>query len=276
MSWKNLKEEKKGLEEIEKHVESLKTEKTVDVETEKRIPKPSKPKKYYVNLTNVFSTVSIMSFLLLFLLFYLYHSLPIFTIIAILLGMVLFLPIGFLLGWVLLDTYMRCKILRFISKKNYGIVHIVSRGKRIITKIKDFDGSFIWIQDGIWYIDPEAVYVLDKEPVKHPINPDHINYISGVPVLYIDLDTAQPLSFYKITTPHSPKSLGGALKGWASVQKKKAIIGQKRQTQLIYLILLVAIAIAIFLSYQNYVFLQNKILPLLESLKSQSNVVIPP
>ena len=43
--------------------------------------------------------------------------------IILLIGSLMFLPIGFIVGWLILDPVMRCKIARKITRKNFGLIY---------------------------------------------------------------------------------------------------------------------------------------------------------
>lgn len=214
---------------------------------EAKANKGKKKTRYVYDVTGIISGLFLA--VVLFLLFetYIFWGDPAFYIIVLIVGMCSWLVIGIPIGAFIVDTYLRCKVLRFFIKKNFGIIHIVSKGHRIITLIKDLDESIIMKGEAIWGISQGYVFNLNKKDVKHPITDDLIHYISNIPVIYLDYETMKPLSFHSETTTISPKQLGSSLVGWAMVQKKKAI---RRQKAINYMYIIIASLVVV-----NMVFL---------------------
>jgi hypothetical protein len=165
------------------------------------------------------------------------------VVLIILLGSFLFLPFGMIIGWSLLDPYMRCKILRKTTRKNYGIINFVGKGQKIASKIKNFDTALIWKQNETWVITKEHVYQLtkdgDKIVEKAKIDPESIvTLIDTVPVLFVDIDSMQPLSLARDRREGiNPLELGSTLKAWVDNQMGKAMF--LRKTLDIYLIIVI-------------------------------------
>jgi len=139
----------------------------------------------------------IVSFIILLTNYYLFSQNTLTVLAMLLLGSVAFLPIGLVIGWLFLDPYMRAKVYKWIRRKNYGVVNLVGRGKTIISMIKNFDEDVILVGSSMWILEPSRVYRYDKTSESYAINPDNIMYISGVPTIFLDLDTMRPLTFEK-------------------------------------------------------------------------------
>jgi len=249
------KEEEKEIVEFEPLEETKTEEKSEEKpimkqdKKEKPVKKKIRRAKTVYDITGIISSMVIGVFLFLIFETYLYWGDPAFYIIVLLIGMCSWLVIGIPLGAFIVDTYLRCKLLRFINRrKNYGIIHIVSKGHRIITMIKDLNEAIIMKEDAIWGISKGYVYNLNKRNIKYPITDSMIHYISNVPVIYLDYESMKPLSFYAEETTISPKQLGSSLVGWAMVQKKKAI-RQQKHINYMYLIISVLIVLNMILTY---------------------------
>jgi len=274
MGWKDelTKEEKIPVadvkpieEEVDKVIQNRKEEPIVK-ETFEEPPKKIKTKKQikrgkgYYDMTGIVTGLFIAMVLLLLISAYIYMPDPemgtIYFIVVIVVGMVAWMPIGIPIGAILIDTYLRCKLLRIMTKKNYGIIHIVSKGQRIVTMIKDLDESIIMKGEAIWGISKGYIYNINKKNHKLPLLPKHINYMSNVPTLYLDYETMKPLSFHSEKTEISPKQLGSSLVGWAMVQKKKAI-RQQKQVNIMYLIIMILIIVNMALTAQVFMILSG-------------------
>ncbi len=189
-------------------------------------------------------------------------------LIVILLGSMMFLPVGMLVGWALLDPYVRCKILRKASKKNFGIINFVGKGQKIVSKIKNFDNALIWKRNESWVITKEHVYQLSKDGdtivEKAKINPESIvTLIDTVPVLFVDLDSMQPLSLARDRREGiNPLELGSTLKAWVDNQLAKAMFLKKTMDMYLVIIIIVSV-ISVGLSYYN----MNRISDMTDELK---------
>lgn len=169
-------------------------------------------------------------------------------ILILIIGCLLNIPIGMVFGWVLIDPFMRCKMLRKTTKRNYGIVNFISKGRKMVTRIKNFDNDLIWIKNKCWVITKAGVHELDKygDTVVEGdrIEPDNIVSVTEtVPVLFIDLDSMQPLSLGTEGRERiMPEELGSTLKGWIDNQMAK--ISFLRKTMDIYFVIVIISAIA--------------------------------
>lgn len=177
-------------------------------------------------------------------------------IIVLLLGSSMFMPAGMIIGWALLDPYVRCKVVRKISKKNYGVINFVGKGQKIISKIKNFDLALVWKKNETWVITKEHVYQLSKDGdsivEKAKIDPESIvTLIDTVPVLFVDLDSMQPLSLARDRREGiNPLELGATLKAWVDNQLAKAMFLKK--TMDLYLIVIIIICVlSLGLNYIN-------------------------
>jgi len=167
--------------------------------------------------------------------------------IVILVGSFMFIPVGMIVGWIFLDPVMRCKILRKASKRNYGIVNFVGKGKRIVSKIKNFDYGLIWQNDDCWVLTKDRIYQLTKDGNAandgYKMDPNSVvTLVDTVPVVFVDMDSMEPLSIIQQgRTPVYPSEIGPSCKAWMDNQRAKMIAGKKREDILLYIVLAVSI-----------------------------------
>jgi hypothetical protein len=205
---------------------------------------------------NMFMGFAVMGlFFIMFL--YLYMKMDWMFIIVLLLGSMMFLPVGMVLGWAVLDPYVRCKILRKMTRKNYGIINFVGKGQKLISKIKNFEQALVWKKNEVWIISEEFVYQLTKDGdsivEKGKINPESIvTLIDTVPVMFVDVDSMQPLTLARDRREGiNPLELGATLKSWVDNQLAKAMF--LKQTYNIYFVIIIGCSIgAILFGYVNY------------------------
>ena len=175
----------------------------------------------------------------------------------IMLGSFMFMPIGMIMGWVILDPVMRCKVLRKVTRQNYGVVNFVGKGSKIISKIKNFDYSLIWRQKDCWVLTKDRIYQMTKDgnaanDGKRLDAEGVVTIVETVPVLFVDMDSMEPLSLSTgDRIPVYPSEIGPSLKAWVDNQRAKMLQVRKTSDILIYVAIICCIA-AVALSYTTY------------------------
>jgi len=210
----------------------------------------------------------------IFFLFYYFPANESLLAIIIIIGSMMFLPIGMILGWAMLDPFMRCKIMRKMSggRKNYGIINFVAKGKKIISKIKNFDDDLIWIKNKCWVLSKGGIYEIDKtgERINEgtELDPDSVMTVTEtVPTMFIDLTSLEPLTFIQHgREPISPEEMGSFLKGWTDNQMSKMMF-LKKTLDMYFIIVIISCLASAFFSYQNSQSIEELKLEI-ESLKS--------
>lgn len=211
---------------------------------------------------------------------FLYFYLKIEWMIMILLyvGLMMFLPVGMILGWVFLDPYMRCKTMRRMTHKNYGIVNFVGKGQKIVSKIKNFDDALIWRGNSVWAITREHIYQLSKNgdtlAPSGKIDPESVvTLVETVPVLFVDLDSMQPFSLARDRREGiNPLELGSALKSWVDNEKAKAL-GLRKNMDIMLIIVIIVSLISIGIAYINMTN-QSDMMTQISSLKGTVDTLI--
>lgn len=170
-------------------------------------------------------------------------------VIVVMYGVFICIPIGMFVGFIFLDPWWRCKILRKTTKRNYGIVFFVSKANKIVSKIKDFDAGLIWKKNECWILTKGAVYQLSKDAEqlveKGRIESDKIvSMVETVPVLFVDLDSMEPLSLIAGKEPIRPEEIGANLKSWADNQLAKALFIRKSLDMYFIIVIIASIAAA--------------------------------
>jgi len=195
------------------------------------------------------NTVLILAIIGIFSIFFIYMYVKVewALIIIIMYGIMVCLPIGMFMGFILLDPWWRCKILRKTTKRNYGIVFFVSKAQKLVTKIKDFDAGLIWKKNSCWVLTKSKVYQLSKDGEqiieRGVINPDKIiALVDTVPVIFVDLDSMEPLSLIAGNEPINPEEIGSSLKSWADNQLAKALFIKKSMD--IYFVIIIIASVA--------------------------------
>lgn len=168
--------------------------------------------------------------------------------IILLMGMMLFFPLGMIAGWIFLDPIMRCKILRKTSKRNYGIIGFVGKGMKAVLKIKNFDEGLIWRDKACWVLTKDKIIQITKDAnainnEEKVIDPENvITLVDTVPMVFVDLDSMEPLLLHqKDREPVYPLEIGPTLKAWEDNQRAKIMALKKAQDILLYIAIIASI-----------------------------------
>jgi len=156
-------------------------------------------------------------------------------------GSLLWLPLGAVAGWLFFNPFMRAKLMRYATKRNYGVVHLVSRGRNILTQAKDLNQSVLLLKGRLWVIMNNRIYSENCELNDfREIETKHLRSYSGVPIVFLDIDTMTPLSFEKETTKITPEEMGSLTQAYINNQRAKDLFLNKTMKLLL--------VIAIFLT----------------------------
>jgi hypothetical protein len=174
-----------------------------------------------------------------------------------------FLIIGVIAGVIFGDKNVRTVFLRNATKKNFGYVHYVSRGRYVFTKIRNLDNDFIMDKSGqIFTINKGKIYKQKDGSQSYDITNEHISMTGGIPQIFIDIDTMEPLSFHvdENAEKFNPERIGANVKTMVAVETAKGLLGNK-VAALIGIISIIAAAGAAYFSYDTNQFIHEKMEP---------------
>ena len=171
------------------------------------------------------------------------------ALILMLFGMLCFLPLGLLLGKLFLDPYVRCKILRRVKGKNYGMVYFVHKGgQRVDIRIKNLDDDVVVQDTKLWVLEKASIYYTDIDDayLRHATITDRsiVTSPNNVPILFLDAENMLPLRFFESKTKSNPQQVGATCLGYINNQIAKNLFF-KRSMQTFYVLMLVLQAINI-------------------------------
>ena len=198
--------------------------------------------------------------------------------LLIIIGATTFLPIGMVMGWLLFDPVMRCKVLRKTTKRNYGVIQFVGQGGKMFPKIKNFDNSLIWRNNECWVLAESRVYQQTKDG--NAINngkeidaKNIVTYVDTVPVMFLDTHSMAPM---KLTnegdTSVYPVEIGSSLKAWVDNQRAKMMAVKKMEDQ-ITLIIIGACVCAVIVGVITYMKVEE-MSETITSLREQMQFII--
>ena len=151
----------------------------------------------------------------------------------------------------LMDVYFRAKLLRRITKKNYGILGIVSKDWKNIKKILvNFDKDLIKIGDAVWVLKGSQIYREDHPEKGFQVTHDILKWEEGVPTAYVNYETIKPLDFFSEGGKTRPEETGAILLAWVENQIAKRM-AQLRMIQTFLIIIIIAGALGAYFSFQS-------------------------
>jgi hypothetical protein len=217
---------------------------------------------------------------------YQYIKEPWVLILMMVMGSCMFLPVGMIAGWVFLDSYMRCRIMRRMTHKNYGIVNFIGKGNKMVSKMKNFDNDLIWIKDKCWSIRKGMIVLLNKDGNaivndEKEVDPQSIvTMMDTVPVMFVDLDSLEPLSFNREPREQiNPVELAANINSYIDNQLAK-IMFLRKTMDIYFMIVIIASVAAVGLAYLNMNNM-NEVLDKMKIIQSQldaitSQLIAPP
>ena len=166
-------------------------------------------------------------------------------------GMLFLGLFAFIIGRIM-DTHYRAKLMRMITKKDYGILGIASQDRKNIRKIVvNYENSIIKLGSQVWVIQSGRIYRQEKPETgfsfqnsKGEISVDTFRYEEGVPILYVDITNLKPLNFYPQDSGKvPPEELGSFLSSWIANQIAKGmnVIAEYKTFLLIIIVLAILI-----------------------------------
>lgn len=111
---------------------------------------------------------------------------------------IMFGTIGFMfsfpLAMILSSDVLKAKTLTKLTKKQHGIYNFRVNKKQLMPVVKRFTEDRIKVKDKLYSIENGSIYEMTTEGTKgKEIKPAEVNFKSGVPVIYFDLDSMMPL-----------------------------------------------------------------------------------
>lgn len=188
------------------------------------------------------------------------------------LGSLLFLPIGLLIGGLMMDKYLRCRAMRLLCGKNYAVFNLVTRdGRSMVTFIKDLANATIERGDQKWFIIGNRIFSDKGETEGAELTPESIKFISGVPVVYLSYESLLPLTFNKADTVN-PEEVNAAQKAWI-ITKEAELLKWKQTAKIAGIIILALCAVSAYFGYMVYDTMNTKVAPQVTEIRDK---IIPP
>jgi hypothetical protein len=160
-------------------------------------------------------------------------------------GTCLLLPAGFFLGR-FLDISWRASQLKRLLKKDYIIFNLRQKDKKTFKQVLiAADTKAVIFNNNMWVLLADRVYNQKTPNMGFSLKSTNTNIYSswGIPIVFVDGDSMEPLAFNDIMKPPSAEEAGAAQNAWDLNQRAKNLSGvQMIQTLIMIGILLGAVA----------------------------------
>jgi hypothetical protein len=213
-------------------------------------------KKFSFSLDALMITCALAGFLALI---YTYIN-PKAAFISILVGGLLFVPIGAMVG-VMFSGNFRVKILKRLTRRNYGYVRFLSSNRLIKTVVANLDKDVVKFGDGIYLIDKQSIKREGEDtPSSDVIDESKIKFEEGISTIYYDIDDIMPIDFdTSRKNPLAqedkfrlPTQVSATLNKEIAVEKAKAMKAFKTQQNVLMIAMLAMIVLTLYFSYSIY------------------------
>ena len=206
--------------------------------------------------------------------------------IAALVGSVMFIPLGIMIG-AMFSGGMRVKILRRITRKNYGIIKFIHSNRLIKPVITDLDKDIVRFANGVYIIDKHSIKREgEEEPSTHIIEEHKIKFEEGVPTIYYDIGDIMPIDFesHHEKTPETdkfrlPTQVSATLNKEIAVEKAKVMRAFKSRQDMMMLVILCLLVLSLYFSYTQSTNSQKdteNINSMRDSVNSLKNAIVIP
>ncbi len=206
--------------------------------------------------------------------------------LAAIIGGTMFIPLGVLIG-AMFSGGVRIKILRRLTKRNYGIIKFIHSNRLIKPVITNLDKDIVRFADGVYIIDKQSIKREgEEEPSTHNIEEHKIKFEEGIPTIYYDIGDIMPIDFesHHEKTPETdkfrlPTQVSATLNKEIAVEKAKVMRAFKSRQDMMMMVILVLLVLSLYFSYTQYSNSQNSV-STMNGLKSsvdslKSAIVVP-
>jgi len=167
-------------------------------------------------------------------------------------GICLLLPIGFFIGR-FLDLYWRAGQIRRFLKKEVLIVNIRQKDRTtFLPQLVIPETKAVLFNNNFWALLKDRIFITKVPGLGFSLTSTNtkIYYKQGIPEVFVDCDSVEPLHFNDITPAPSAAELGAAQNAWDLNQRAKNLSGVQMIMMLLCLAVLVG-AVAAGLSFMN-------------------------
>jgi hypothetical protein len=154
-----------------------------------------------------------------------------------------------------MDVFWRAKVLRSITKKDFGILGILSPDTKTIKMVVvDFGKDVIQYKGKVWIVLKDRIYRHDKPERGISLTKADlpIRWIEGIPVLYVNETSYTPIDLTGVLGEVRPEEVNSVFSSWVNNQLAKAmakILSTFKTQQQLLIVIAILSFLAMALSY---------------------------
>jgi hypothetical protein len=143
----------------------------------------------------------------------------------------------------------RAKILRAITKKEWGVLAISSPDNKTVRAITvNFSGDIINVGGKIWVIEKEKVYRFDKPERGFRLDREDLprRWFDGVPYVFVNESSFLPIDIMGTVGSTRPEEISSVFLAWVNNQLAKGFASFKMHQTLLIITAVLALVGAVF------------------------------
>jgi len=190
--------------------------------------------------------------------------------------MALYMPLGFVIGWLAGNPIIRGKIMNKAVRYNrYGLVVLKGLGKHLRWFVKRIDTGTIKIDKIDYPVLHDKVYNSEYGDVKISkdgtieIDPKKFYYVAGLPTIFIDVNDLIPLELAREVEVHGirdPKLINVLIQRESEAKSLEAMKFQKKKLLQYIIIAMLLVGIVLIVNIIGFINI-SKILQLVQAAK---------
>lgn len=163
--------------------------------------------------------------------------------------------VGVLVGkW--LDVVFRAKVYRAITRKEWGILAIVSPDNKTIKQIvTNFTKDIINIHGKVWVIENQKIYRQDKPERGFRLDKVDLpkRWVDGIPCIFVNNESFLPIDVSGTIGSTNPEEVSSVFLAWVNNQLAKGFATVKNQQMLILIAVVLSLCAATlsFMAWQK-------------------------
>jgi hypothetical protein len=160
----------------------------------------------------------------------------------------------------LLDVFFRAKLLRMITKKEWGILAIMSPDtKSVQMVVVNFSKDIITVKGKVWIVLKDRIYRHDKPErgISMTSTTIPIKWIDGIPILYVNETSYLPINIQGTQGEVRPEEVNSVFSSWINNQLAKMLAKVMSSFKNMQTLLMITCVLALLAAGVAYLAFQN-------------------
>jgi len=179
--------------------------------------------------------------------------------------------IGIMIGLPVFNITIRARLLRLITKRNYGIVTMRMKGRTLFRTLKNLDKDLLHFRKGVYLLLNSSIYKVAEDGIKphQSIEPSKVHFSATVPEIFLDVEDLAPLELARQKlvdkATQNPTELEAVMSKEIALNDAENLRNKKDKLQKMIVISIIVSVICIIAIALLYIQFQNLHFPELTS-----------